>query len=952
MVHGPSRLAVFLSLLLVTGFAAAQTIQTVAGGGPLDGTPAVNVSLGYQAYTGGTIAIDNAGNVYFASQAHYRVFKVGPNGGITTIAGNGTPGLAGVGGPATSAQIYPAAVTADTLGNVYVSENGGSVFKISAGILTSVAVSNAALCMAVDSAGNLYFTDGGKVYKLSSGTVSVVAGGFSGATGIALDNSGNIYVAESYTNRIRKISNGIITTVAGSGAQGYSGDGSPATSAALNVPHQVAVDGNGNLYIADYSNNRVRKVSNGIISTVAGTGAPGYSGDGAAATAATLHFPSSVAVAPSGDLYIAEYWNQRIRKVSGGIITTVAGNGLFAADDEGGPPTGAHLQNPRGVTVDRAGSLYIADSGSHRVLKVSNGVIATVAGNGVPGYSGDGGPATNAQLSVPQAVALDAAGNLYITDDGNETIRMVSGGTITTIAGSGRPGYSGDGGPASQAQLQGPQGIAVDSNGDIYFADLFNNVVRKISGGIISTIVGNAYFSGYSGDGGPAIIARLYFPTDVALDGRGNLYIADRGSGRVRKVSDGIITTVAGQIPPSSYSTGDGGPATSASIDPTRIALDPFGNIYISESAPTAPNGQVTGSRIRRVSAGVITTVVGGATSGFSGDGGPPLSALLDQPAGMAIASGSLYIADAGNNRVRQVTGVIVAPPEPSSVTPASGSGVSQTMTFTFTDPRGWQDLDVVNILINNFLDGGNACYIAYSRPSNTLNLLNDAGTALLPGVSLNSPFGALVPIANKQCTVSAAGAPVANGNTLTLTLNLTFSSTFTGNRVVYMAARDIAGNTSGWQPLGTWNVPGSAASALSAPGVTPASGSGSSQTFTFTVTDTKGATDIGVVDILINDSLDARTACYLAYSRPLNLLFPVDDAGMYLVPASTGNSQCNVASTPNMASLNGNTLSLTLPVTFFPHSFSGNRVIYMAARDVTDSQTSGWQAVGSWTVE
>jgi len=283
-------------------------------------------------------------------------------------------------------------------------------------------------------------------------------------------------------------------------------------------------------------------------------------------------------------------------------------------------------------------------------------------------------------------------------------------------------------------------------------------------------------------------------------------------------------------------------------------------------------------------------------------------------------------------------------------------------MTFTFTDPRGYQDLDVVNVLINDFLDARNACYVTYSRSYNMLYLLDDAGTALLPGVTLSSSGGTLFALGNRQCTVIASGPPVSSGNTLALTLSLTFSPAFSGSKLIWLAARDIAGNTSGWQPLGTWTVPGAAASALAAAGVTPAAGAGSHPSFTFTFTDTNGVSDIGVVDILINDSLDARAACYLAYSCPLNLLYIVNDAGTEVLPpivpgqgvaveASVSNSQCYVPSTLNMVSLNGNVLSLTLsPI--FSTSFTGNRVIYMAARDVSGAQSTGWQAMGTWTVQ
>ncbi|SPF52289.1 exported hypothetical protein [Candidatus Sulfopaludibacter sp. SbA4] len=271
----------------------------------------------------------------------------------------------------------------------------------------------------------------------------------------------------------------------------------------------------------------------------------------------------------------------------------------------------------------------------------------------------------------------------------------------------------------------------------------------------------------------------------------------------------------------------------------------------------------------------------------------------------------------------------------PGSAGPASGSGSSQSFTFTFTDPRGYQDLNVVNVLFNNFLDGRNACYLAYARPLNVLYLVNDAGTALLPGLS------------NSQCSVAAGWSASGSGNTLTLTVNLTFTASFAGNKVTYLAARDLEGDNSGWQALGTWGIPG-ATTFPSANAVNPSRGSGSSQTFTFTFSDTKGAQDLGIVDILINNFLDGRQACYLAYSRPTNTLFLVDDSGATLLPGLS-NSQCTASVTGSSTS--GNTLTLSLNISFTA-AFDGDRVIYLAARDATDANTSGWQSLGSWTVQ
>ncbi len=291
---------------------------------------------------------------------------------------------------------------------------------------------------------------------------------------------GTLYIADTTNNRIRKVSGGIISTVAGTGTAGYSGDGGQATSAQLNNPIGVAVDGEGNLYIADLVNARVRKVSGGVITTVAGTGTAGYSGDGGQATSAQLNTPYGVAVDGQGNVYISDLNNQRIRKVSGGIITTVAGTGTAGFSGDGGQATSAQLNNPVGVAVDAQGNLYIADIVNQRIRKVSGGVITTVAGTGTAGYSGDDGQATSAQLNYPIGVAVDAAGSLYVADQANYRVRKVSGGIIRTVVGTGTQGFSGDGGQAASAQLADPFGLVVDRQGSVYVSDPVNQRVRKI----------------------------------------------------------------------------------------------------------------------------------------------------------------------------------------------------------------------------------------------------------------------------------------------------------------------------------------------------------------------------------------------------------------------------------------------------------------------------------------
>ncbi len=343
-----------------------------------------------------------------------------------------------------------------------------------------------------------------------------------------------------------------INTIAGSGPTGnangsYTGDGGPATAATLNHPEGVAIDASGNVYIIDFKNHCIRKITagTGIISTITGTGVGGYSGDGGLASAAQLNFPNGITLDAAGNIYISDSGNHRVRKIEAntGIIHTIAGTGLQGYNGDGIPAIAAQVWYPVGLAVDSIGDVYVADQNNHRIRKIdtSTGVISTVAGTGTAGYNGDGIAATTAQLNYPNGVALDVAGNIYLTDGLNQRIReiTVSTGLINTVAGTGTAGYNGDGIAAATAQLNFPDGVTVDAAGNIYTGEEFSYRVRKIdvNTAIINTIAGTGVW-GFSGDGGAATAATLYYPGAIAIDTLScNLYIADENNNRIRLIT-------------------------------------------------------------------------------------------------------------------------------------------------------------------------------------------------------------------------------------------------------------------------------------------------------------------------------------------------------------------------------------------------------------------------------
>jgi hypothetical protein len=672
-------------------------ISTIAGtqgktGYDGDGGPATSALL----HTPYGVGADRFGNVYIADYANHVVRKVDTSGMISTFAGTGTSGTSGDGGPAAAAELTsPFGVWADVGGNLYVTDYGANVIRM------------------IDTAGNIHTLAGtaGKSGSTGDGGPALSAELKSPRNALS-DNLGNLYIADENNHVIRWVdSNGIIETIAGTiGKSGHQGDGGPAAQGGLDFPYGLAIDANNNLYIADASNYRVRRIS---LNTALPATAVGSS------STQNLFVQSSAEVTPSSAVMTpaapAEFTLGALSGCSLGsslaantpctvpinfqptvpgvqtaqltltdadgsvstiglsgmgiapavtfsqaAISTIAGDGSAGNTGDSGPAASAEVSAPRGGAIDSAGDIYFADSGNNVIRRIdaATGAITTVAGNSAAGYSGDGAAATSAQLNAPAKVALDAAGDLYIADTGNNVIRYVDAGTglISTIAGTGTASYTGDSGAAASATLNHPQGLAVDLVGHVYVADTGNHAVRIFGrGGVIATLTGTGT-PGYSGDGGNAYGAELDAPEAVALDQNGDLYIADTGNDVVRKVSaTGQISTIAGQHKQAA-NTGDGGPAAAAALDqPSDLALDAAGDLYLA-----------AGGQIRMIdTAGLITTLAGtGAAGNYSGEGEKATGAILPAPVSnlMLDSIGNIVLADTAANRLLKIASATPMP--------------------------------------------------------------------------------------------------------------------------------------------------------------------------------------------------------------------------------------------------------------------------------------------------
>jgi uncharacterized protein (TIGR03437 family) len=571
---------------------ATGVITTVAGNGSYKfaGDTGVATQVPMDVYD---VAVDTAGNVYIADYYNSRVRKVVmPAGTVSTIAGIANPGNAGDNGPAAQAAINgPSSVSVDAQFNVYFLDyNNNRVRKISQGGTITAFAGTGALGYGVP----------GRDGNNGPAIAAYLGDPFS----VAVEATGNVLVLCVFELWRVNVTTGVIQYIVGSETIGYAGDGGTATAAQFAIPIYVTGAPNGDILLADSGNFRVRKISGGNVSTVAGTSIL----DGISATTAFLNEPDGLVFNPRGDMVIGDTGDNRVRTVpASGIIANLAGNGIRGN-------SAGELFFPRGVTSDSSGTLFFADQMNNRVMKLPAGSAITLeAGSGVPGFSGDGGLASQARLNSPTGVAVDAAGNLYIADYNNERIRMIDlNGNISTIAGNGNYMFVGDNGPAKSAQLD-PYDLALDKSGNLFVVDSFNHRIRKINlTTMVITTVAGIGTPGYSGDNGPATGAQFRYPTGIAVDASGNLYIADHGNAVVRRISasTGTITTIAGNG--NSVFNAETGTAIGVSLDPTRVALDSTGGIYIADQF---------NDRIRKLTLQVPAALT--ITSG-NGQSGPP----------------------------------------------------------------------------------------------------------------------------------------------------------------------------------------------------------------------------------------------------------------------------------------------------------------------------------------
>ena len=618
-------------------------------------------------------------------------------------------------GQGTIARFYlPQAVAVDASGNFYVADSYGLIRKISStGLVSTLAGSNVSGSsdgqgtaasfnqpsgIAVDKSGNIYVADvgnneirkitaGGLVSTFAGSTASGIADGqgilarFNAPSGIAVDDSGNVYVADTGGNRIRKITpGGLVRTLAGSWITSGSTDGQ-GIAATFNGPYGLTVDISGNVYVADRENNMIRKITpGGLVSTIAGsTTAGSANGQG---IAASFRAPCGIAVDASGNIYVGDYLNNEIRKItSSGLVSTFAGSITKGSLD--GQGQSASFYWPAGLASDAAGNVYIADSQNSEIRKItSGGLVSTIAGTAI----NTNGQGISACFDLPTGIAIDGSGNLYITDFGSDVIRKITkGGLVTTLAGSGASGSNDGQGIA--ASFFAPSAIAVDASGNLYVADTDNNMIRKITpGGLVSTLAGSKTSGNTNGQGTQA---SFNTPKGIAVDASGNVYVADTNNELIRKITPGgLVSTLAG----SGSSGSTDGQGTAASFwYPRGVALDAFGNLFVADYGS-----------IRKITpGGLVSTFAGGGGATINSDG-QGINSSFDVPFGIAVdASNNVYVADQDNNEIRIINSSGLVNTLAGSITAGHLDG--QGMVASFNQPSGVAVDDSGNVFVADY---------------------------------------------------------------------------------------------------------------------------------------------------------------------------------------------------------------------------------------------------------
>ena len=783
--------------LVAVAFAARGSAATYAFA-PLAGNASVldhsdGTGTNARFFNPTSVAMDAAGNIYVADGGDHTIRKVTAGGVVTTLAGSsGQPGSTDGSGSG-ALFLYPYGIAVDASGNFYVADIGnqnirvisaaGNVYTLAgtAGVTGSTngtgvaALFNMPQGIAVDAAGNVYVSDTNNsiIRKITTGGVVTTLAGAAGQTGgadgagasarfnypfgLAVDAAGNIYVADFENDAVRKVTPaGSVTTLAG--IAGTSGSiGGPVSEALFNHPEAVAVDAAGNVYVSDTSNQTVREISaGGNVTTLAGTAGMGGRADGTGA-AARFFYPGGIASTGAGAVYVADTGNHTIRAIaSPGVVTTLAG----AAGVEGsanGTGSQALFAYPYGVASDGSGHLYIADSGNDTIrMATTAGVVTTVAGSGgLPGSADGAGGA--ARFSAPAGVAADGSGNVFVADTGNSTIRKIAaGGVVTTFAGVAGTTGSSDGTGAA-ALFDAPEGVAVDTVGNIYVADTRNNTIRKITaGGTVTTLAGVAGQSG-SGDGAGGS-ARFNGPSAVAVDAAGNVYVADFSNATIRKIdTSGTVTTLAGSAGLVGFADGAG--AVARFNQPYALTVDGSGNLYVADTYNRA---------IRMITPGGTVTTLDGAQARFY------------YPQGIAVdASGNLYVAD-GDNQAISAGAAITAPPGGAPVASVSvASGQNASFTIGAAVPATvyqWQMSTDAGTTWSNVSDDatfGGATTTTLTVTNTTVSMSGDVFRAQL---------------------TNPAGSSVSGSGTLTVSGSVTTGGPTGSARIINLSIRSFVG--------------------------------------------------------------------------------------------------------------------------------------------------------------